>query len=85
MATISTSYVVTTTSQTIVGLDNVTQYVTIVSGGDTYIGDSVVTTASGIKMANNDVLQFTLPEGCDLWALTNTGTHVVNVLITRVD
>ena len=85
MATLSNAYEVSTTSQAIVSIDNVTQYVTIVSGGDTYIGNSAVTTSSGIKMANNDVLQFTVPQGCDIWALTNTGTHTVNVLITRVD
>ena len=85
MATISTSFTITTTAQVIVNLDNVTQYVVLHSKGSSYIGDSAVTTASGIHLENGDTWSFTLPEGCDLWAVAATSSHDLACLITRVD
>ena len=85
MATAGTVVTVTTTSQSIISIDNVTQYVTLHSQGNTYVGDSAVTSSNGIHIANDETLQLTLPEGCDLWAVTNSGTHALRVLITRVD
>jgi len=85
MATVGKVVTVTTTSQSIISIDNVTQYVTLHSQGNTYVGDSAVTSANGIHMSNDDTLQLTLPQGCDLWVVTNSGTHDLRVLITRID
>jgi hypothetical protein len=85
MATVGKVVTITTTSQSIISIDNVTQYVTLHSKGNTYVGNSAVTSSNGIHMSNDDTLQLTLPEGCDLWAVSNSGTHDLRVLITRVD
>jgi hypothetical protein len=69
----------------IVNLDNVTQYVTLHSKGATYIGGSSVTSTSGLHIENGDTVNLTIPEGCDLWAITNSGTHTLAVLTARVD
>ena len=85
MAIYSTQVTVTTTAQVIVNLDNVTQYVTLHSKGATYVGGSGVTSTSGLHVENGDTLSLTIPEGCDLWAITNSGTHTLAVLTARVD
>ena len=85
MAIYSTQVTVTTTAQVIVNLDDVTQHVTIESQGNTYLGDSTVTGSSGYHLANNESVQLVIPQGCDLWAVTNTGSHAISMLIARVD
>ena len=85
MATSTSKVTVSTTAQTIVSLDNVTQYVHLHSKGSTYIGDSGVTTSDGFLLDNGDKLVITVPEGCTLSAVTTTGTHSLYVLTTRVD
>jgi hypothetical protein len=69
----------------IVNLDNVTQYVTLHSKGATYLGASSVTSSTGLHLENGDTLNLTIPEGCDLWAVANSGTHTLAVLTARVD
>ena len=66
MATTSSVITVTTTAQTIVQLDNVTQYVQLHSKGSSYIGSSAVTTGTGFLMDNDDHISVTVPAGCDL-------------------
>lgn len=85
MAIYSTQVTVTTTAQVIVNLDNVTQYVTLHSKGSTFVGPSSVTATTGLHVENGDTVNLVLPEGCDLWAITNSGTHVLSVLRARVD
>ena len=85
MATTSSVITVTTTAQTIVQLDNVTQYVQLHSKGSSYIGSSAVTTVNGFLMDNNDHISVTVPAGCDLGAITTSGSHSLYVLTTRVD
>jgi len=85
MATFTNLYVITSTRQSIVSIDNVTQYVTLHSEGSTYVGNSAVTDDNGIHIANNETLQLVLPTGCDLWAVAASGSHDLRVLITRVD
>ena len=85
MATTSTVITVTTTAQTIVQLDNVTQYVELHSKGSSYIGSSAVTTATGFLMDNDDHISVTVPAGCDLGAIATAGSHTLYVLTTRVD
>jgi hypothetical protein len=69
----------------IVNLDDVTQHVSIESKGNTYLGSSSVTNTNGFHLANNQQAQLVIPQGCDLWAVTDTGTHAISMLIARVD
>ena len=85
MATTSSKVTVTTTAQTIVSLDNVTQYVHLHSKGASYIGSTDVTTETGFLMDNDDRIVITVAQGCSLSAVTTTGTHTLYVLTTRVD
>lgn len=86
MAIYNTQVTVTTTAQVIVNLDNVTQYVTLHSLGSTYIGgSSAVTSSNGLHVSNGDTLNLTIPEGCQLWAVANSGSHTLAVLTARVD
>ena len=85
MATSTSKVTVTTTAQTIVSLDNVTQYVHLHSKGATYIGNTDVTTETGFLLDNDDRSVITVPEGCALGAVASTGSHTLYVLTTRVD
>ena len=85
MATTSSVITVTTTAQTIVSLDNVTQYVQLHAKGSTYLGAADVTTETGFLMDNDDKVALVLPQGCSLSAVTTTGSHSLYVLTTRVD
>jgi len=85
MATTNSKVTVTTTAQTIVSLDNVTQYVHLHTKGDTYIGNTGVTTETGFLMDNDDKMVITIPQGCSLSAVASTGSHTLYVLTTRVD
>ena len=86
MAIYNTQVTVTTTAQIIVNLDNVTQYVTLHSTGATYVGGSnAVTSSNGLHVENGDTINLTIPEGCQLWAVANSGSHTLAVLTARVD
>lgn len=85
MATTSSVITVTTTAQTIVSLDNVTQYVQLHAKGSTYLGATDVTTASGFLMDNDDKIALVIPQGCSLSAIASSGSHTLYVLTTRVD
>lgn len=85
MATSTSKVTVTTTAQTIVSLDNVTQYVYLHTKGATYLGNTDVTTETGFLLDNDDHITITVPEGCALGAVASTGSHTLYVLTTRVD
>jgi len=85
MATTSSKVSVTTTAQTIVSLDNVTQYVHLHSKGASYIGNTGVTSSTGFLLDNDDKLVITVPQGCELNVVASTGSHDLYVLTTRVD
>lgn len=85
MAIYNTQVTVSSTAQVIVNLDNVTQYVTLHSKGNTFLGGSSgVTTSNGLHLENGDTLSLTIPEGCQLWAVS-TSEHTLAVLTARVD
>jgi len=85
MATINSKVTVTTTAQTIVNLDNVTQYVHLHSKGASYLGGTGVTSETGFLLDNDDKLVITVPQGCSISAVAATGTHTLYVITTRVD
>jgi len=76
---------ISTTASSIVSIDNVTQFVTLHANGSVYVGASDVTSNNGIHLQNNETLQLTLLEGCDLWAVTASGTNTLRVLKVRVE
>ena len=85
MATSIAVVSVTTTAQSIVGIDNVEQYITVHANGSVYLGASNVTSDNGIHVQNGETLQLTILEGCDLWAVTASGTTTLRVLKVRVE
>jgi hypothetical protein len=85
MATSIAVVTVTTTAQSIVSVDNVEQYITLHANGSVYIGASNVTDSNGIHIQNGATLQLTIQEGCDLWAVTASGTNTLRVLKIRVE
>jgi len=44
------------------------------------LGDSAVTSSSGLHLENNSTMEIHLPFGNDLYGITNTGTTNVRVL-----
>ena len=85
MATSITAVSVTTTAQSIVSVDNVEQHITMHADGSVYLGASNVTSDNGIHVQNGGTLQLTILEGCDLWAVTASGTNTLRVLKVRVE
>lgn len=85
MAIVSSQVTVTTTSQSIIGIDNVSRDVLLHAKHDCYIGNSGVTTTNGYLMDNGDQVRLTLMEGEDLWVVTNSGTGTLHVLVSKID
>jgi len=73
---------VTTTSQLIVSVDDVTQHVFLHAKHATYIGDEGVTSSNGYLMDNDDKLDVILNAGEVLYAVADSGSGVLHVLIT---
>ena len=69
MAIVNSQVTVTSTSQSIVGVDNVTRDVRLHAKQAILIGNSGVTTANGFLLDNGDKLRLTLMDGEDLWAV----------------
>ena len=85
MAIVTSKITVTTTSQSIVSVDNVSREVLLHSKHECHIGNSGVTAANGYQLDNGDKLQLTLAEGEDLWAIATTGTGTLSVLVSKID
>jgi len=85
MAIVSSQVTVTTTSQSIVSVDNVSRSVLLHAKQALHIGNSAVTSSNGFLMDNGDKVRLTLNEGEDLWAITATGSGTLYVLVSKVD
>jgi hypothetical protein len=86
MAIITRQVAVTTTSQSIVSVDNVVRKVRLhCESGALYIGNVGVTSSNGLKLDNNDKILIDLAEGEDLYAVTATGTTNVSILVSKID
>jgi hypothetical protein len=85
MAIVSKQVTVTTTSQSIVSVDNVSRDVLLHAKHDLVIGNSAVTTSNGYLMDNGDQVRLTLMEGEDLWAVCASGSGVLYVLESKID
>lgn len=85
MAIITSQVTVTTTSQSIVSVDNVTRDVMLHAKHATHIGNSGVTTANGYLLDNGDEIRVSLAEGEDLWAVGASGTGTLYVFVSKID
>lgn len=81
MAT-SKQVTVTTTSQSIVSVDDVTQHVYLHAKHEVFLGNEGVTSSNGLIMDNGDTLEVTLYAGEVLWAVAAAGTGTLYALIT---
>ena len=55
------------------------------TSGSTYLGDSAVTSSSGLHVPNNQTIEIHLPLGETLYGVANTGTTNVRVLTPDSD
>ena len=85
MAIITSQVTVTSTSQSIISVDNVTRDVILHAKHEVFLGNSGVTSSNGYIMDNGDVLRLSLMDGEDLWAVTAGGTGTLHVLVSKVD
>lgn len=76
---------VTTTRQSIIGVDNVSRDVLLHTKHDIVIGNSAVTSSNGYLMDNGDQIRLTLMDGEDLHAVCATGSGSLSILISKVD
>jgi hypothetical protein len=85
MAIVSSQVTVTTTSQSIVSVDNVSRDVLLHTKHAINIGNSGVTASNGYLLDNGDEIRLTLNEGEDLWAIASTGSGTLYVLVSKID
>jgi hypothetical protein len=85
MAIVTKQVAVTTTSQSIISVDNVQRDVLLHAKHEVYIGNSGVTSSNGYLMDNGDELRLSLTEGEDLWCVSGSGTGTLYVLVSKVD
>lgn len=85
MAIITSQVTVTTTSQSIISVDNVQRDVLLHAKHAILIGNSAVTSGNGYLMDNGDELRLSLTEGEDLWAVTASGSGTLHTLISKID
>ena len=84
MAT-SSQKTITTTSQSIVSVDNVTQYVSLHAAGEIYIGNEGVTSSNGYLMDSNQKLSLVLNAGEVLYGVTATSSGTLYILTTAIN
>jgi len=85
MAIITSQVTVTTTSQSIISVDNVTRDVLLHAKHAINIGNSGVTSSNGYLLDNGDEVRLSLAEGEDLWAVAQSGSGTLHVLVSKVD
>jgi hypothetical protein len=82
----STAVTVATTATLLIAADNQPRTCYLHStSGSTYLGDSAVTTSSGLHLPNNQTISIQVPFGETLYGITNTGSTNVRVLTPDVD
>jgi hypothetical protein len=82
----SVAVTVGTTATLLIAADNQPRTCYLHStSGSTYLGDSAVTTSSGLHLPNNDTITIQVPFGETLYGITNTGSTNVRVLTPDLD
>ena len=85
MAITTKQVAVTTTSQSIISVDNVQRDVLLHAKHAIYVGNSGVTSSNGYLLDNGDEIRLSLTEGEDLWAVSGSGSGTLHVLVSKVD
>ena len=85
MAIITSKVSVTSTSQSIISVDNVTRDVLLHAKQGIYIGNSGVSTSNGYLLDDGDEVRLSLAEGEDLWAVASSTSGTLHVLVSKVD
>jgi len=86
MAITTAQVAVTTTRVKLIDVDNVTRHIRMhCESGTVYIGNSTVSSSTGLKMDNNDKITLDIQEGEELWAITATGSTNVSLLVSKID
>lgn len=85
MAIITSQVTVTTTSQSIISVDNVERDVLLHAKHEVYIGNSGVTSSNGYILDNGDQVRLSLADGEDLWAVAGAGSGTLHILVSKVD
>ena len=85
MAIINSQVTVTTTSQSIVSVDNVVRDVLLHAKNPLYIGNSGVTSSNGYLLDDGDEVRLSLAEGEKLFAVTGTSTATLHNLVSKID
>ena len=85
MAIITSQVTVTTTRQLIIASDNVSRDVLLHAKHAIHIGNSGVTSSNGYLMDNGDEVRMTLAEAEDLYAIADSGTGTLHILVSKVD
>ena len=83
MAT-SKQVTVTTTSQNIVSVDDVTQHVYLHAKHNIYIGNEGVTSSNGFLMDSDDKMDIRLNAGESLSAVAAANSGTLHILITAI-
>jgi hypothetical protein len=69
----------------IVASDNVSRDVLLHAKHAIHIGNSGVTSSNGYLMDNGDEVRMSLMEAEDLYAITDSGTGTLHILVSKVD
>ena len=78
---ISTTYTVTTTAVKVYDKTNASERIYVrATGSDVFVGGSNVSTANGLKLDANAVIEIFLDGAETLYAIVNTGSHSLAVL-----
>lgn len=85
MAIVTKQVTVTTTSQSIISVDNVERDVLLHAKHEVYIGNSGVTSSNGYILDNGDQVRLSLADGEDLWAVSGAGSGTLHILVSKVD
>jgi hypothetical protein len=79
----SSTYTITTTPTKIVASNVFAQnvYVHVAGNGTVYLGDSDVSSTTGLETQKHTTpIQFFIPRGQELWAVTATATETLQIL-----
>lgn len=77
----SIAVTVTTSPTLLIAADNQNRICWLhTTSGSTYLGNSAVTSSSGLHLENNSTMEIHLPLGETLYGVTNTGTTDVRVM-----
>ena len=76
---------ITTTPQLVGRVTESSQNIFVHTGGTMYFGgDNTVTSSTGFRLDANDKYNMIIPEGNEVWAVTNTGSQTLYVFTTTI-